>query len=61
MELMATATISEFRNEPYADFSLPANRRAMEAALASVRAAFGREYLCAWAANGSPPATSWPP
>jgi len=44
MELMATATLTEFRNEPYADFSLPENRRAMEAALAKVRAAFGREY-----------------
>ncbi|HUB32002.1 MAG TPA: L-glutamate gamma-semialdehyde dehydrogenase [Bryobacteraceae bacterium] len=41
---MATATLTEFRNEPYADFSLPENRRAMEAALAKVRAAFGREY-----------------
>jgi 1-pyrroline-5-carboxylate dehydrogenase len=44
MELMATATLTEFRNEPYADFSLTENRRAMEAALARVRAAFGREY-----------------
>src|SRR6185437_3487688 len=44
MEAMATATLSEFRNEPYADFSLPENRRAMEAALARVRAGFGREY-----------------
>jgi 1-pyrroline-5-carboxylate dehydrogenase len=41
---MATATISDFRNEPYADFSQPANRRAMELALARVRAEFGREY-----------------
>ena len=30
---MATATLSEFRNEPYADFSDPANRQGMEAAL----------------------------
>jgi 1-pyrroline-5-carboxylate dehydrogenase len=44
MKLMATATLTEFRNEPYADFSRPENRRAMEAALAQVRAAFGREY-----------------
>ncbi len=44
MELMATATLSEFRNEPYADFSLPENRRTMEAALAQVRSRFGREY-----------------
>src|SRR5690242_6653493 len=41
---MATATIPEFRNEPYADFSEPANRQAMEAALAKVRSEFGREY-----------------
>jgi 1-pyrroline-5-carboxylate dehydrogenase len=41
---MATATIPEFKNEPYADFSLPQNRQAMEAALAKVRAEFGREY-----------------
>jgi 1-pyrroline-5-carboxylate dehydrogenase len=33
-----------FRNEPYTDFSAPANRQAMEAALAGVRAEFGREY-----------------
>ena len=41
---MATATIPEFKNEPYADFSLPDNRQAMEAALAKVRSEFGREY-----------------
>ena len=41
---MATPTLSEFRNEPYADFSVPANRQAMEAALAKVRSEFGREY-----------------
>ena len=41
---MATATLSEFRNEPYADFTQPANRQAMEAALAKVRSEFGREY-----------------
>ncbi len=44
MEVMATATLTEFRNEPYADFSLPANRQAMEQALAKVRSEFGREY-----------------
>jgi 1-pyrroline-5-carboxylate dehydrogenase len=44
MEEMATATLTEFRNEPYADFSQPANRQAMEAALAQVRSEFGREY-----------------
>jgi 1-pyrroline-5-carboxylate dehydrogenase len=41
---MATATLSEFRNEPYADFSKPENRRAMEEALRKVRSEFGREY-----------------
>jgi 1-pyrroline-5-carboxylate dehydrogenase len=34
----------EFHNEPYADFSLPQNRKAMESALARVRSEFGREY-----------------
>ncbi len=41
---MATATYSEFHNEPYADFSDPANRRGMETALRKVRAELGREY-----------------
>jgi 1-pyrroline-5-carboxylate dehydrogenase len=41
---MATATLSPFRNEPYTDFTQPANRQAMEAALAKVRSEFGREY-----------------
>jgi 1-pyrroline-5-carboxylate dehydrogenase len=41
---MATATIPDFKNEPYADFSTPQNRQAMEAALAKVRSEFGREY-----------------
>jgi 1-pyrroline-5-carboxylate dehydrogenase len=34
----------DFRNEPYTDFSIPANRQAMEAALEKVRSEFGREY-----------------
>src|SRR5580658_3148725 len=44
---MATAEqlhISEFANEPFVDFSRAENRAAMEAALAKVAAAFGREY-----------------
>jgi 1-pyrroline-5-carboxylate dehydrogenase len=42
---MATiATLPEFRNEPSTDFSLPANRQAMEKALEQVRSALGREY-----------------
>lgn len=36
--------LPEFHNEPYADFSVPANRQAMEEALRDVRAQFGREY-----------------
>jgi 1-pyrroline-5-carboxylate dehydrogenase len=38
------AALPEFRNEPYADFSLPENRQAMEAALAQVRSEAGKEY-----------------
>jgi len=34
----------EFRNEPLTDFSQPADRAAMEAALAEVRSRLGREY-----------------
>jgi 1-pyrroline-5-carboxylate dehydrogenase len=41
---MQTQTQTEFRNEPLTDFSQPANRKAMEQALAKVRAAFGKEY-----------------
>ena len=56
MKDMATAGISEFRNEPYADFSQPANRQAMERALEQVRAALGREYALRiggeWIATG---------
>ena len=37
-------SLPEFHNEPYTDFSQPANRQAMEAALRSVREQFGREY-----------------
>src|ERR1035437_604428 len=41
---MATATLSQFRNESVTDFSQPANRQAMEEALKKVRSEFGREY-----------------
>jgi len=44
IEEMATATLSQFHNEPYADFSDPANRHGMEAALRKVRSEAGREY-----------------
>jgi 1-pyrroline-5-carboxylate dehydrogenase len=37
-------SLAAFRNEPYTDFSVPANRQAMEDALRSVRGQFGREY-----------------
>src|SRR6476646_6218375 len=38
------ASLPGFSNEPYTDFSVPANRQAMEAALAQVRSRFGHEY-----------------
>ncbi len=47
---MSTATqtgnraLSPFKNEPYADFTKPETKSAMEAALAKVRAELGREY-----------------
>lgn len=45
---MTTAPVKlhrgEFVNEPLVDFSKPENRKAMEAALASVKAQLGREY-----------------
>jgi 1-pyrroline-5-carboxylate dehydrogenase len=51
-----TATISEFRNEPWTDFSVPATRQAMEQALRKVRSEFGREYQLRiggdWTATG---------
>jgi 1-pyrroline-5-carboxylate dehydrogenase len=39
-----TLSLAEFRNEPAADFSQPANRSAMQQALSQVRAQLGREY-----------------
>ena len=33
-----------FQNEPYTDFSQPANRQAMQRALELVRSQFGKEY-----------------
>ena len=41
---MATATLSEFKNEALTDFSKPEHRAAMEAALAKVKGELGREY-----------------
>src|SRR5208283_1545510 len=45
MEFMSSATLPEFRNETWADFSQPAVRQAAEGALRHVRSQFGREYL----------------
>ncbi|HEX3071242.1 MAG TPA: aldehyde dehydrogenase family protein, partial [Thermoanaerobaculia bacterium] len=36
--------LTEFKNEPLTDFTKPEEKAAMEAALATVRAEFGREY-----------------
>ena len=44
MKVMATATISEFRNELYTDFSDPSNRQRQIDAVARARAELGREY-----------------
>ena len=41
---MTTVSPTEYRNEPYTDFSQSENRRAMEEALRHVRAQFGREF-----------------
>jgi 1-pyrroline-5-carboxylate dehydrogenase len=43
-QAIGAGSLPVFRNEPYTDFSVPANRREMEGSLAAVRAAFGREY-----------------
>ena len=45
MEFMSSATLPEFRNETWVDFSQPAVRQAAEEALRHVRSQFGREYL----------------
>jgi 1-pyrroline-5-carboxylate dehydrogenase len=47
-----------FRNEAYADFSLPENKLAMETALAQVRASFGREYPL-WIAGRAVTTADW--
>ena len=36
--------MSPFLNEPYTDFSLPANRQRMQEALARAKAKLGRHY-----------------
>ena len=49
-------TPAPFRNEPYTDFTVSANRESMQAALAHVRSRFGREYdlLIAGDRHGTP-------
>lgn len=42
--LLSLETLPAFANEPYTDFSVPEERRAMEEALRRVRGQFGREY-----------------
>jgi 1-pyrroline-5-carboxylate dehydrogenase len=42
--MKAMENLAEFRNEPYTDFSIPANRESMRQALEQVHAQFGREY-----------------
>src|SRR5205085_11874338 len=37
-------SLADFRNEPFTDFSKPANAAAMERALADVKAQLGRSY-----------------
>ena len=53
---MAPATLPDFHNEPFADFSQPAVRQAAAGALRQVRSEFGREYLLRiggdWIATG---------
>lgn len=41
---MAPASLAAYTNEPYADFTLPANRQAQQDAIAAVRGQLGREY-----------------
>src|SRR5271168_3050331 len=36
--------LTEFRNEPFTDFSIPSNQEAMKAALAKVKAQLGKKY-----------------
>jgi 1-pyrroline-5-carboxylate dehydrogenase len=42
--MKAMENLAEFRNEPYTDFSIPANGESMRQALEQVHAQFGREY-----------------
>jgi 1-pyrroline-5-carboxylate dehydrogenase len=40
----AQMKVAEFKNEPFTDFSVPANEQAMKAAIEKVRGQFGKEY-----------------
>lgn len=42
--MKARRALSEFRNEPLTDFSLPENRKAMQNAIEQVRSELGKEY-----------------
>jgi 1-pyrroline-5-carboxylate dehydrogenase len=44
MTMQTQRTLDEFRNEPFTDFSNPANAEAMRAAIEKVRGQLGREY-----------------
>jgi len=55
---MPMQPLPAFHNEPYADFSQPGNRQAMEAALTQVRASFGREYSL-WIAGQAVRTEDW--
>lgn len=43
-ETATKAAHGEFRNEPFTDFSVPANEKAMKEAISKVRAEFGKQY-----------------
>src|SRR3989338_2606898 len=43
-EKSGLASIPEFKNEPFTDFSKPENRQAMQEAIEKVRSQLGREY-----------------
>ena len=43
-EAVSPSSVQEFHNEPYTNFSVPGNRRAMEAAIEKIRSQLGREY-----------------
>jgi 1-pyrroline-5-carboxylate dehydrogenase len=48
---MAAKKISPFKNEPFTDFSKPANRKAFEKALQKVKGELGKEYFIILSGN----------